>query len=41
MNIYFDGYEVCPPGEGKETPFRGVSPAEIEKYILHKRGAIS
>ena len=41
MNIYFDGYEVCPPGEGKETSFRGVSPAEIEKYILHKRGAIS
>jgi len=41
MNTYFDGYEICPPNEGKETPFRGVSPADIEKYILHKRGAIS
>lgn len=40
MNAYFDGYEICPLNEGKETPFRGVSPAGIDKYILHKRGAI-
>lgn len=41
MNTYFDGYEICPLNEGQETPFRGVSPADMEKYILHKRGAIS
>lgn len=37
----FDGYEPCPPGEGFETPYRGVSPLDKAKYILYKRGALS
>ena len=37
----FDGYEPCPPGEGVETPYRGVSPLDRAKYILYKRGALS
>ncbi len=40
INTFFDGYDLCPPGVGKEVPFRGVSPADREKYILHKRGAV-
>jgi ribosomal protection tetracycline resistance protein len=36
----FDGYEPCPPGEGKEVPYRGVSPLDRAKYILYKRGAL-
>ena len=37
----FDGCEPCPPGEGRETPYRGVSPLDRAKYILSKRGALS
>ena len=40
LSISFEGYEICPPGEGREVPYRGVSPADREKYILHKRGAV-
>ena len=40
LSICFDGYDICPPGEGRQTPYRGISPAEKEKYILHKRGAV-
>lgn len=40
LNARFHGYEVCPPGEGKETPYVGVSPLDRAKYILYKRGAI-
>ena len=36
----FDGYEPCPPGEGFEVPYRGVSPLDRAKYILSKRGAL-
>lgn len=40
INTFFDGYDLCPPGVGLEVPFRGISPADREKYILHKRGAV-
>ena len=40
VNTFFDGYDLCPPGVGMEVPFRGISPADREKYILHKRGAV-
>ncbi|MDD4160601.1 MAG: GTP-binding protein, partial [Synergistaceae bacterium] len=40
ISTYFDSYEPCPPGAGEEIPFRGISPADREKYILHKRGAV-
>lgn len=33
-------YMQCPPGEGAETPYRGVSPLDRAKYILYKRGAL-
>ena len=36
----FDGYEPCPPGEGFEVPYRGVSPLDRAKYILSKRRAL-
>ena len=34
------GYAPCPPGEGVEVPYRGVSPLDRAKYILYKRGAL-
>ncbi|MDO5114498.1 MAG: TetM/TetW/TetO/TetS family tetracycline resistance ribosomal protection protein [Synergistaceae bacterium] len=34
------GYAPCPPGEGFEQPYRGVSPLDRAKYILYKRGAL-
>lgn len=34
------GYAPCPPGEGFEVPYRGVSPLDRAKYILYKRGAL-
>lgn len=40
LTTHFEGYDLCPPGVGREVPFRGISPAEREKYILHKRGAV-
>ena len=40
INTFFDGYDLCPPGVGLEVPFRGINPADREKYILHKRGAV-
>ncbi len=40
LNTHFEGYDLCPPGVGREVPFRGISPTEREKYILHKRGAV-
>ncbi len=40
LSICFDGYDICPPGKGREIPFRGISPADRDKYILHKRGAV-
>lgn len=40
LSTHFDGYDICPPGVGNEVPFRGISPSDREKYILHKRGAV-
>lgn len=34
------GWEPCPPGEGRDVPYRGVSPLDRAKYILYKRGAL-
>lgn len=34
------GFAPCPPGEGHEVPYRGVSPLDRAKYILYKRGAL-
>ncbi|WP_204244996.1 TetM/TetW/TetO/TetS family tetracycline resistance ribosomal protection protein [Cloacibacillus sp. An23] len=34
------GYAPCPPGEGRDVPYRGVSPLDRAKYILYKRGAL-
>jgi len=36
----FDSYQECPPNEGKTTPFRGISPLDRAKYILHARKAL-
>ncbi len=35
----FDSYRLCPPGEGRTAPFRGVNPLDRSKWILFKRGA--
>ncbi len=34
------GYAPCPPGEGTDIPYRGISPLDKAKYILYKRGAL-
>jgi ribosomal protection tetracycline resistance protein len=36
----FCGYEPCPPGLGETQRYRGVSPLDKAKYILHIRGAL-
>lgn len=35
----FDSYQLCPQGEGRTAPFRGVNPIDRSKWILFKRGA--
>ena len=35
----FDRYQLCPPGEGRTAPYRGVNPIDRSKWILFKRGA--
>jgi ribosomal protection tetracycline resistance protein len=39
--VRFDGYELCPPGEGATREYRGISPLDRSKYILKMRGAIT
>ena len=36
----FIGYRDCPPGEGQETPRRGIDPLDHAKWILFARNAI-
>ena len=35
----FKGYEPCPKDEGVVRPYKGVSPLDEAKWILHQRGA--
>jgi len=41
LQMTFDGYDPCPPGVGKETPYRGIDPLDRDRYILWIRGAIT
>ncbi len=41
MTLRFDGYEECPPGQGVEREYKGISPLDRSKYILLMRGAIT
>ena len=36
----FSNYAECPEGEGKSTPYRGVSPLDRSKFILKARKAL-
>jgi ribosomal protection tetracycline resistance protein len=36
----FSAYAECPKGEGKSTPYRGVSPLDRSKFILKARKAL-
>ncbi len=40
LTMTFDGYDPCPEGQGEDTAYRGVSPLDRERYILHIRGAL-
>jgi len=37
----FSGYEPCPTGVGVERPYKGISPLDESKWILHRRGALN
>jgi len=39
--FHYAGYEPCPPGEGVERAYKGISPLDRSKYILKMRGAIT
>jgi len=39
VKFTFSGYQDCPEGEGQEREFKGVSPLDTSKWILHARGA--
>ncbi|NKB70928.1 MAG: GTP-binding protein [Candidatus Latescibacteria bacterium] len=41
LTAVFDGYQDCPVGEGVERGYKGISPLDRSKYILHMRGAIT
>jgi ribosomal protection tetracycline resistance protein len=41
LSQFFDGYEVCPDGQGVTRDYRGISPLDRSKYILKMRGAIT
>ena len=41
MTLCFDGYEECPPEQGVEREYKGISPLDRSKYILLMRGAIT
>jgi ribosomal protection tetracycline resistance protein len=36
----FDSYQPCPLELGNTTPYKGISPIDRAKYIMHVRGAI-
>ena len=39
LRMIFDGYAVCPNGEGKTRAYKGVNPLDEAQWILHNRGA--
>ena len=40
ISTKFDSYQKCTLEQGKTTPFRGISPLDTAKYILHVRNAL-
>lgn len=40
ISLNFAEYRKCDEQFGVETPYRGISPADTQKYILHKRKAL-
>ena len=40
LSLDFGGYELCPEGLGKTTPYRGINPLDRAKYILAARHAL-
>ena len=36
----FDSYQECTPEQGNTIPYRGISPTDRAKYILHARNAL-
>lgn len=40
ISTKFDSYQECTLEQGKTTPFRGISPLDTAKYILHIRNAL-
>ncbi|MBN2891274.1 MAG: TetM/TetW/TetO/TetS family tetracycline resistance ribosomal protection protein [Bacteroidales bacterium] len=40
ISTKFESYQQCTLGQGKTTPFRGISPLDTAKYILHARNAL-
>lgn len=40
ISTKFDSYRECALEHGKTTPFRGISPLDTAKYILHARNAL-
>ena len=39
IHLKLHGYEPCPKGEGTTRAYKGVSPLDESKWILHQRGA--
>lgn len=39
LRFEFAGYQACPDGEGQSRAYKGVSPLDESKWILHHRGA--
>ena len=40
ISTKFDSYQECALEDGKTTPYRGISPLDTAKYILHARKAL-
>ncbi len=40
ISTQFDSYRECALEHGKTTPYRGISPLDTAKYILHARNAL-
>ena len=40
LSLDFGGYDICPEGYGKTTPYRGINPLDRAKYILWVRRAL-
>ena len=40
INTNFDSYMRCAPEEGRTTDYKGISPLDRSRYILHARNAL-